>query len=64
MKSCRSAELKYAFSGRKTKTLRHSKRFLSTVFKHGLLEGLGSWLYEVRLSYMARSLERTLPNGP
>ena len=39
--SCRLAELKYAIfsgTGRKTKTLRRSL-FLSTVFKHGLLEG-------------------------
>ena len=40
--SCRLAELKYAIfsgTGRKTKTLRCSKLFLSTVSKHGLLEG-------------------------
>ena len=43
MESCRLAELKYAnFSGtgRKTKKLLCSKLFLSTVSKHGLLEGL------------------------
>ena len=42
MESCRSAELKYAIfsgTGRKTKKLQCSKRFLSTVSKHGLLEG-------------------------
>ena len=42
MESCRLAELKYAFfsrTGRKTKKLRCSKLFLSTVSKHGLLEG-------------------------
>ena len=36
------AELKYAFfsrTGRKSKDLQHSKLSLSTVFKHGLLEG-------------------------
>ena len=42
MESCRLAELKYAIfsgTGRKTKKLRCSKLFLSTVSKHGLLEG-------------------------
>ena len=42
MESYRLAELKYAFfrrTGRKTKKLPHSKLFLRTVFKHGLLEG-------------------------
>ena len=42
MESCRLAELKYAIfsgTGRKTKNLRRSKLFLSTVSKHGLLEG-------------------------
>ena len=42
MESYRLAELKYAFfrrTGRKTKKLPRSKLFLSTVFKHGLLEG-------------------------
>ena len=42
MESCRLAELKYAISsgtGRKTKKLQCSKLFLSTVSKHGLLEG-------------------------
>ena len=42
MESYRLAELKYAIisgTGRKTKKLRCSKLFLSTVFKHGLLEG-------------------------
>ena len=41
LESCRLAELKYAIfcrTGRKTKKLRRSD-FLSTVFKHGLLEG-------------------------
>ena len=41
MESCRLAELKYAIfsgAGRKTKKLRRSKLFLSTVSKHGLLE--------------------------
>ena len=40
--SSRLAELKYAIfsrTGRKTKKLWRSKLFLSTVFKHGLLEG-------------------------
>ena len=40
--SCRLAELKYAIfstTGRKTKKLPRSKLFLSTVSKHGLLEG-------------------------
>ena len=48
MESCRSAELKYAiFSGtcRKTKKLQCSKLFLSTVSKHGLLEG-STFLYQ------------------
>ena len=42
MESCRLAELKYAIfsgTGRKTKKLRWSKLFLSTVSQHGLLEG-------------------------
>ena len=42
MESCRLAELKYAFfrrTGRKTKKLPHSKLFLCTVLKLGLLEG-------------------------
>ena len=42
MESYRLAELKYAIfrrTGRKTKKLPHSKLFLWTVFKHGLLEG-------------------------
>ena len=42
LESCRLAELKYAIfsrTGRKTKKLWRSKLFLSTVFKHGLLEG-------------------------
>ena len=42
MESCRLADLKYAiFSGTgcKTKKLQCSKLFLSTVSKHGLLEG-------------------------
>ena len=42
MESYRLAELKYAIfsrTGRKTKKLRRSNRFLSRVFKHGLLEG-------------------------
>ena len=42
MESCRLAELKYAIfsgTGRKTKKLWCSKLFLSTVSKHGLLEG-------------------------
>ena len=41
LESCQLAELKYAIfstTGRKTKKLRRSL-FLSTVFKHGLLEG-------------------------
>ena len=41
MESCRLAELKYAIfsrTGHKTKKLRCSKLFLSTVSKHGLLE--------------------------
>ena len=43
MESYRLAELKYAIfsrTGRKPKKIRRSKLFLSTVFKHGLLEGL------------------------
>ena len=50
MESCRLAELKYAiFSGtcRKTKKLQCSKLFLSTVFKHGLLEG-STFLFQNR----------------
>ena len=42
MESCRLLELKCAIfskAGRKTKKLPRSERFLSTVFKHGLLEG-------------------------
>ena len=42
MESCKLAEFKYAIfsgTGRKTKKLRCSKLFLSTVSKHGLLEG-------------------------
>ena len=42
MESYRLAKLKYAIfsgTGRNTKKLRRSKLFLSTVFKHGLLEG-------------------------
>ena len=42
LKSCPLAELKYAIfsrTGRKTIKLRCSKLFLSTVSKHGLLEG-------------------------
>ena len=42
MESCRLVELKYAIfsgTGHKTKKLRCSKLFLSTVSKHGLLEG-------------------------
>ena len=42
MESCRLPELKYAIfsrAGRKTKKLPRSKLFLSTAFKHGLLEG-------------------------
>ena len=42
MESYRLAELKYAIFSRtesKTKKLRRSNLFLSTVFKHGLLEG-------------------------
>ena len=43
LKSWQLAEWKYAIfsrTGRKTKKLGHSNLFLSTVFKHGLLEGL------------------------
>ena len=44
LESCRLAELKYAIfsssrTGRNTKKLWRSKLFLSTVLKHGLLEG-------------------------
>ena len=42
LESSRLAELKYAIfsrTGHKTKKLQCSKLFLSTVFKHGLLEG-------------------------
>ena len=42
LESCRLAELKYTFfstTGRKTKKLRRSNLFPSTIFKHGLLEG-------------------------
>ena len=42
MESYRLAELKYAIftrTGHNTKKLRYSKLFLSTIFKHGLLEG-------------------------
>ena len=42
MESYRLAELKYAIfsrTGLKTKELRRSNLLLSTVFKHGLLEG-------------------------
>ena len=42
MESYQLSELKYAFfsrTGRKTKKLPLSKLFLSTAFKHGLLEG-------------------------
>ena len=42
IESYRLIELKYAIfsrTRRNTKKLRGSKRFLSTVFKHGLLEG-------------------------
>ena len=42
MESYRLAELTHAIfsaTGRKTKKLRRSELFLSTVFKHGLLEG-------------------------
>ena len=48
MESCRLAELKYAIfsgTGHKTKKLRRSKLFLSTVSKHGLLEG-STFLYQ------------------
>ena len=48
MESCRLVELKYAiFSGTKhnTKKLRRSKLFLSTVSKHGFLEG-STFLYQ------------------
>ena len=47
MESYRLAELKYAIfstTERKTKKLPCSKLFLSTVFKHGLLEGLTIFL--------------------
>ena len=43
MESYRLAELKYGIfsgTGRKTKKLQRSKLFLSSIFKHGLLEGL------------------------
>ena len=42
LESCPLAEWKYAIfsrTGRKTTKLRRSKLFLSTIFKHGLLEG-------------------------
>ena len=42
LESCRLAELKYAIfsrTGHKNKKLRRSNLLLSTVFKHGLLEG-------------------------
>ena len=42
LESCQLAELKFAIfsrTRRKTKKLRRSKLFLSTVFRHGLLEG-------------------------
>ena len=42
MESCQLSDLKYAIfssTGCKTKKLPRSKLFLSTVFKHGLLEG-------------------------
>ena len=42
LESCRLAELKYAIfsrTGHKTKKLQCSNLLLSTVFKHGLLEG-------------------------
>ena len=48
MESCQLAELKYAIfsrTGRKNKKLRRSKLFLSTVSKHGLLEG-STFLYQ------------------
>ena len=48
MESYRLAELKYAIcsgTGRKTKKLQCSKIFLSTVSKHGLLEG-STFLYQ------------------
>ena len=48
MESYRLAKLKYAIfsgTGRKTKKLRRSKLFLSTVSKHGLLEG-STFLYQ------------------
>ena len=50
MESCRLAELKYTIfsrTGRKTKKLRCSKLFLSTVSKHGLLEG-STFLFQYR----------------
>ena len=48
LESCRLAELTNAIlsrTGRKTKKLRRLKLFLSTVFKHGLLEG-STFLFE------------------
>ena len=42
IESCQLADLKYVIfssTGRKTKKLQHSKLFLWTVLKHGLLDG-------------------------
>ena len=58
LESCPLAELKDAIfsrTGRKTKKLRRSKLFLSTVSKHGLLEGSTFFLY--RSSVGSTSLE-------
>ena len=61
MESCRLAKLKYAIfsrTGRKTKKLPSSKLLLSTVFKHGLLEGSTILLQYSSLS--RRKLESSL----
>ena len=60
LESCWLAELKNAIfsrTGRKTKKLRRSKLFLSTVFKHGFLQGSTILLQYIALT--RTSLERS-----
>ena len=60
--SCRLAELKYAIfrrTGRKTKKVRRSILFRSTVFKHGLLEG-STFLHVFQYSSITRTLLQSL----
>ena len=59
LESCQLAELKYAIfsrTGRKTKKLRHSNLFPSTIFNYGLLEGSTFFLIQLHKPYTVGKL--------